>query len=84
MWRRPLGFPSWQEEEEERPHCCLLFPEGRDRIWPGAFWHGQELRGFLLPPQELTQPLSPSPKRACPCKAQGEGQIPGPSQSGCS
>lgn len=55
---------------------CLLFPEGRDRIWPGVLlaWLGPW--GFRLPAGEPAQPSVPVPilDRTHPCKAQGRGQ----------
>lgn len=49
---------------------CLLFPEGRDRIWPGVLlaWLGP--RGFRLPAGEPAQPSVPVPFPAGPLPGQ--------------
>lgn len=70
-WRKPLGFPADKREEVAG---CLLFPQGRDRIWPGELlaWPGAEGLPAGSPVAALSS--GPIPEGAQPCKAHSGGR----------
>lgn len=53
---------------------CLLFPEGRDRIWPGVLLAWLEAAELPAACWGARPALGPHSDRTHPCKAQGRGQ----------
>ena len=79
-----LKMATWlpgRQEEEEADRCCLLFPEGRDRIWPGVLLGWLEAEGLPDASPGVRPALCPRPRQGSSCKAQGGGQRQGPPAS---
>lgn len=76
-------LPSRPEREEEAGggRRCLLFPEGRDRIWPGVLLGWLEAEGLPDASPGVRPALCPHPRQGSSCKAQGGGQRQGPPAS---
>lgn len=71
-WASPL---TGGKRGEERPLCCLLFPEGRNRIWPGVLLGGLEPGASCCLLRGLPN-LNLCPRQGFFGKSQSRGTVP--------